>query len=176
VARRPAKSSSASASFGSTCKASPKCSIARPYRHVEVAVTDEVGAKIDDGRAHPGGVSNAKLESDVRSRFDDLQDHTVAARASDAALLALEIASAAELMQMLRGESKFPEAVMSTAAKVGTAASATALTALLGRWRRSTGLPTIRQQFVDAAGLPFLTEDEAKELTRNPLRRKPALY
>jgi hypothetical protein len=101
------------------------------YPHIEVIATDEVAARIDDVRVDAGGIANATLEDHVGSRISDLRDHTVAARTGDAALLALGIGSAAELMQMLRGERNFPEAVMSTAAKGGVAAGTTALTALL---------------------------------------------
>jgi hypothetical protein len=101
------------------------------YPCIDVVATDEVVARIDDARVDASGIANAKLEGDVGSRIDELREHTVAARAGDAALHALGIASAAELMQMMRGERKFPEAVMNTAAKVGMAAGATELTALL---------------------------------------------
>ena len=45
-------------------------------------------------------------------------------------MIALGITSTAELVQMLRGEGAFPEAVMNTASKVVNAAGATALTAV----------------------------------------------
>jgi hypothetical protein len=99
--------------------------------HIDVVVTDEVASRVDDARVAASGIANSKLEGAVGSRIDDLREHTVSARTGDTALIALGIASAAELMQMLRGERQFPEAVMNTAAKVGTAAGATALTALL---------------------------------------------
>jgi len=101
------------------------------YPQIDVMATDEVAATIHNHRVDASGFANTKLESDVVSRLDGLRDDTVATRTGDAALLGLGIASAAELMQMLRGERRFPEAIMNTAAKVGTAAGATALTAML---------------------------------------------
>ena len=99
--------------------------------HIEVAVTDEVAANIHNGSVEGSGFSNATLTDDVTSRIDELRDHTITARAADTALLALGIASTAELVQMLRGQRDFPDAVFNMAAKVGTATGATALTALL---------------------------------------------
>ena len=101
------------------------------YPQTDVLATDEVAARIHDSRVDASGIANTKLEGDVVSRLDGLRDDTIATRAADSALLGLGIASAAELMQMLRGERRFPEAVMNTAAKVGVAAGATALTAML---------------------------------------------
>ena len=101
------------------------------YPQIDVMATDEVVETMHDSRVDASGFANIKLESDVVSRLDGLRDDTVATRTADAALLGLGIASTAELMQMLRGERRFPEAVMNTAAKVGTVAGATALTAML---------------------------------------------
>ena len=101
------------------------------YPDIWIVATNEVAAKIDDPRVDGSGVANEQLVDDVDSGIDAVRDHSVSARAGDTALFALGIASTAELMQMLRGELSFPEAIMNTAAKAGVAASATALTALL---------------------------------------------
>ena len=101
------------------------------YPHIEVAVTDEVAAKTDDVRVGASGFSNDLLHEDVHTRLGELRDHTVAARTGNTALFAIGIASTTELVQMLRGERAFPEAVMNMASKVGVAAGATALTAFL---------------------------------------------
>jgi len=99
--------------------------------HIDVVVTNEVAATIRDGHVEASGVANAQLGGDVSSTFDALRHDTVADRAADTALAALGIVSVTELMQMLHGERRFPEAVMDSAARVGVAAGATALTALL---------------------------------------------
>jgi len=101
------------------------------YPEIDVLATDEVAATIHDSRVDASGFANTKLDSDVVSHLDGLRDDTIATRTADAALTGLGIASTAELIQMLRGERRFPEAVMNTAAKVGTVAGATALTAIL---------------------------------------------
>lgn len=101
------------------------------YPDIEVAATDEVAIQIEDARVASSGLSNDALHENSYTRLGELRDHTIATRTSDTALVALGIASTAELVQMLRGERAFPEAVLNTAAKVGTAAGATALTAFL---------------------------------------------
>lgn len=101
------------------------------YPDIYVVATNEVAAKNDDPRVDSSGVDNAQLGEDVASRFDALQDHTLSTRAADTALLAVGISSTAELVEMLRGKRSFPAAIMSTAAKGGVAAGATALTAVL---------------------------------------------
>ncbi len=101
------------------------------YPHIKVAVTNEVASKIDDERVGASGFSNDLLREDAQTHLGELKDHTLADRTGDTALIAVGIASTAELMQMLRGERSFPEAVLNTASKVGMAAGATALTAFL---------------------------------------------
>lgn len=101
------------------------------YPHIKVAVTDEVAVKIDDVRVGGSGFSNDLLHEDAHTRLGELRDHTIAARTVDTVFIAVGIASTAELVQMLRGERAFPEAVLNAGAKVGAAAGATALTAFL---------------------------------------------
>lgn len=101
------------------------------YPDIKVAVTDEVAIKINDERVCASGFSNNLLGDDTHEQLHHLRDHTIASRVGDTALIALGIASTAELVQMLRGERSFPEAVLNTASKVGVAAGATALTAFL---------------------------------------------
>lgn len=103
----------------------------RRYPHIDVAVTDEVAVKIDDGRVTTSGFSNDRLHEDSYTRLQGLREHTIEERSGQSALFALGITSTSELVQMLRGERAFPEAVMNTASKVVTAAGATALTAFL---------------------------------------------
>ncbi len=101
------------------------------YSDIEVAVTDEAAGKIDDVRVGSSGFSNDLLREDAQTYLGKLKDDTVGTRMGDSALIALGIASTAELVQMLRGVRAFPEAVLNTASKVGVAAGATALTAFL---------------------------------------------
>ncbi|MFM2057794.1 MAG: hypothetical protein RLY71_2179 [Pseudomonadota bacterium] len=101
------------------------------YPDIPVAVTDEVEIKFDDARVKSSGFSNDTLREDANAHLGGLRDNSIDARVENTALIALGIASTAELVQMLRGEREFPEAVMNTAVKVGAAAGATALTALL---------------------------------------------
>lgn len=103
----------------------------RRYPNIDVAVTDEVAVKIDDERVATSGFSNDRLDEDSYTRLHGLREHTIEERSGQSALIAVGITSTAELVQMLRGERAFPEAVMNTASKVVTAAGATALTAFL---------------------------------------------
>lgn len=103
----------------------------RRYPDIDVAATEEVAGKFHHERVNTSGFSNDALHEESGARLDELRDHTVTSRTGDTALIALGIASTAELVEMLRGERAFPEAVLNVAAKFGTAAGATALTAIL---------------------------------------------
>lgn len=101
------------------------------YPDVPVAATDEVAGRMaDDGVIH-SGFSNESLREKMHGDFAAIHEHTVSNRAADAALLSLGIASSQELFEMLRGERRFPDAVLNAALKTGTAAGSTALTAFL---------------------------------------------
>lgn len=101
------------------------------YPDVPVAATDEVAGRMaDDGVIH-SGFSNESLRVKMHGDFAAIHEHTVSNRAADAALLTLGIASSQELFEMLRGERRFPDAVLNAALKTGTAAGSTVLTAFL---------------------------------------------
>ena len=101
------------------------------YPDVPVAATDEVADRMaGDGVIH-SGFANETLRRKMHGDFAAMHEHTVSNRAADAALLSLGIASSAEFLQMLRGERKFPDAVLNATTKAAVAAGSTALTALL---------------------------------------------
>lgn len=101
------------------------------YPDVPVAATDEVADRMaDDGVIH-SGFANESLREKMHSDFAAIHEHTILNRTADAALLSLGIASSQELFQMMRGERKFPDAVLNAATKTGVAAGSTALTAFL---------------------------------------------
>lgn len=101
------------------------------YPGIPVAVTDEVAADFNDDRVVASGFSNAELSQTTDGNLGALHDHTLAHRAGDTAMTAALVGSAAEVMQMLRGERAFPDAVLNVAAKTGVAVGATAMTVLL---------------------------------------------
>ena len=101
------------------------------YPDIPVQVTDEVASKFDHAQVTPSGFSNDTLTAKVHADLDSLTDHTVLHRAEDTALMSIGISSAQEVIQMMRGERQFPEAVLKTASRVGVAAGATAMAALL---------------------------------------------
>ena len=101
------------------------------YPDVPVAATDEVADRMaGDGVIH-SGFANETLREKMHGDFAAMHEHTVSNRAADAALFSLGIASSTEFLQMLRGERKFPDAVLNATIKAGVAAGSTALTALL---------------------------------------------
>jgi len=101
------------------------------YPDIDVKVTQEVGANCHDPRVSDSGFENKELHDDVCSVHQDLHDHTVGNRTGDSAIVALGIATVDEVIQMMRGERQFPEAVINAATKVGLAAGATAMAAFL---------------------------------------------
>ncbi|MDM0045702.1 hypothetical protein QTH91_14525 [Variovorax dokdonensis] len=101
------------------------------YPHINVASTDEVAASMHNSAVHSTGVSNEELHARTTTSLDALHNHTIFHRASDVGLASLGVASMAELLQMLRGERKFPEAVTKSISTAATAVGATALTAFL---------------------------------------------
>jgi hypothetical protein len=101
------------------------------YPDIDVKVTREVWANCDDPRVSDSGFGNQELHDDVRNVHQDLHDHTIGNRTGDSALFAMGIATVDEVIQMMRGERQFPEAVINAATKVGLAAGATAMAALL---------------------------------------------
>lgn len=101
------------------------------YPDIPVAATDEIADRMVDENVIRSGYSNESLRATTYDDLNAIHDHTIANRASDAALLSLGISSARDFVQMLRGEKAFPDAVMNTASKVATVAATTALTALL---------------------------------------------
>ncbi|MDR6857855.1 hypothetical protein [Variovorax guangxiensis] len=101
------------------------------YPHIDVAATDEVATSMHSDTVRNSGVSNEALQTHIHTRLDALHDHTIANRTGDVGLAALGVASMAELLQMLRGERAFPQAVVNAVSTAGTAAAATSLTALL---------------------------------------------
>ena len=101
------------------------------YPHIRVLVTEEVAGEFDDDRVGGSGFSNEALTRHTDDSLDALHDHTLGDRTGGTAATAALVGSAAEVMQMLRGERAFPDAVLNVAAKTGAAAGATAVTVLL---------------------------------------------
>jgi hypothetical protein len=98
---------------------------------VPVAVTHEMAWHFDNPHVVDSGFSNRELTADTNGNIHALETHTLANRAASTAELAAAVASAAEVMQMLRGEREFPDAVLNVVAKTGVSAGAMVVTALL---------------------------------------------
>ncbi|MBK7614620.1 MAG: hypothetical protein IPJ08_09145 [Burkholderiales bacterium] len=101
------------------------------YPDIDVRVTDEVAARFDDERVVASGFDNDSLRSDVDQASQTLQDHTVLNRAEHSALVAAGIGTVEEIVEMMRGQRQFPDAVRRAASKAGIAAAATAMAAFL---------------------------------------------
>jgi hypothetical protein len=101
------------------------------YPHVDVRVTNEVASDLHDSRVDASGFDNSDLRDDVQDVGQSLHDHTVLHRAESSALAAAGICTIEEVIQMMRGQRQFPEAVRQAASKAGVAAAATAMAALL---------------------------------------------
>jgi hypothetical protein len=71
------------------------------------------------------------LTADVETNFEALDDNALADRVLEGAGLAAAISTGQELLEMLRGDREFPEAVTEVVKKTGTAGTATALAAYL---------------------------------------------
>jgi hypothetical protein len=101
------------------------------YPDIPVHVTDEVASKFDRADVTPSGFNNDTLTARVHVDLDKLTDHTILHRAENTAVMSMGISSVQEVIQMMRGERRFPDAVLKTASRVGVAAGATAMAALL---------------------------------------------
>lgn len=101
------------------------------YPDICVLVTNEAADKFTDARVGSSGHANEALQARVDENMSAVSDNAITDRAGDAALLALEIASTRELLEMLRGEREFPEAVANVLKGVGVTGAATALSAYL---------------------------------------------
>ena len=114
-------------------------SLTSVYRHlsrypdIPVQVTDEVALTINHPNISASGFSNHALAAKVNHDLDALYDHTVLNRAEDTAVISMGVSSVQEVIQMMRGELQFPDAVLKTASRVGMAAGATAMAGLLFR-------------------------------------------
>lgn len=101
------------------------------YPDISVLATNEVAEHFTDARVGSSGYDNEALKAQVDEDLGAVAGNTIRYRAGDAALLAAGIASTRELLEMLRGERDFPDAVANVLKDAGTAAAATALTAYL---------------------------------------------
>jgi hypothetical protein len=101
------------------------------YRDIKAAVTSEVAKKIDHPQVVDSGFSNETMSEEVQEHFASLADHTVFNRVADTIIVSASVTSAQEIIQMMRGERQFPEAVLKVAARTGASAAATAMTAKL---------------------------------------------
>jgi hypothetical protein len=99
------------------------------YPGIRVIVTDEAAGQIEGAQA--SGNTNARLTDDVETNLEALDDNTLEDRVLEGAGLAAAISTGQELLEMLRGDREFPEAVTEVVKKTGTAGAATALAAYL---------------------------------------------
>lgn len=101
------------------------------YPDISVLATNEVAEQFADVRVGSSGHDNETLQGQVSGDFAALAENSIGNRGGDAALMAAGIASARELMEMLRGERSFPDATVNVVKHAGTAGAATVLTAYL---------------------------------------------
>ena len=95
----------------------------------KIVVTDEAAAQMEGVQA--SGNTNARLTDDVEPNLEAVRDNTLEDRVLEGAGLAAAISTGQELLEMLRGDRQFPEAVTEVVKKTGTAGAATALAAYL---------------------------------------------
>ncbi|MDX9839198.1 MAG: hypothetical protein RBT39_16680, partial [Azoarcus sp.] len=101
------------------------------YPDISVLATNEVADQFADARVDRSGYGNETLQSKVDEDLAAFTDSNIGDRAGDAALLALGIASARELLEIVEGKRDFPDSAAKVLQGMGVAATTTALTAYL---------------------------------------------
>jgi hypothetical protein len=103
----------------------------KKHPDISVLATNEVAGQQTDPRVGTSGHDNETLQAQVELDMSAMADNSFGDRTGDAALLAAGIASTRELMEMLRGERRFPDASANVLKGTGVASAATVLTAYL---------------------------------------------
>ncbi len=98
---------------------------------ISVLATNEVAGQQIDPRVGASGHNNETLQAQVELDMSAMAENSFGGRAGEAALLAAGIASTRELMEMLRGERRFPDASANVLKGTGVASATTVLTAYL---------------------------------------------
>ncbi|NHZ37847.1 hypothetical protein [Massilia rubra] len=99
------------------------------YPDIEVHVTRETAEQMEG--VHSSGIDNADISERVKHDLDALVANTLGSRICSAAERSAVVATGQELLAMLNGKKAFPESVVDTVRKVGTATVATAISAYI---------------------------------------------
>jgi len=101
------------------------------YPDISVLATSEVANGLTDTRVGDSGHDNEILQSKVEGDLTAVADNTTGVRAGDAAMVAVGVASARELFEMLQGRRDFPDAVANALKSAGMAGTSTVMAACL---------------------------------------------
>jgi hypothetical protein len=99
------------------------------YPDIDLQVTNETAAHMDG--VHSSGINNDAITRKTDHDLHAMADNTMSDRALHSAEYASAIAFGHGLVEMLRGNKEFPQAVTDTVKRVGTATAATAVAAYL---------------------------------------------
>jgi len=99
------------------------------YRNIEIRVTAESADQLHGVKW--SGFENADITGKVNQDLDSVADNTLGARVFHSAEFSTAFATGHGLIEMLRGETAFPQAVEDVVRRIGTASAATLIAAYL---------------------------------------------